>query len=78
MRQKTLKAVLTFERTHDAIAMEAYCKDKGLPGRMIPIPTAISAGCGLSWMVIPEEQEQVKTAVEAAGLDCGKWYELML
>ena len=49
MRQKELKLVITFHTTADAMAMEKACKEYGVPGRIIPVPRAISAGCGLSW-----------------------------
>ena len=49
MRRKTPKIVLTFASTNDAMALEAASREQGLPGRMIPIPSEISAGCGLAW-----------------------------
>ena len=49
MRKKELKLVVTFHTTADAMAMEKACKERSVPGRIIPVPRAISAGCGLSW-----------------------------
>ena len=49
MRKKTPKAVVTFASTSDAMAVEAAARETGLPGRMIPIPSEVSAGCGLAW-----------------------------
>lgn len=31
--------------------MEKLCKKFGAPGGIIPLPSAISAGCGLAWAV---------------------------
>ena len=31
------------------MAMERYALEKKLPGRLIPLPQSISAGCGLAW-----------------------------
>lgn len=78
MRKKTTKAVLIFERTVDAMAMEAFAAKENLPGRLIPLPTAISAGCGLCWMVVPEQQQEVEAKVAEHGLLCGRWYQIML
>ena len=50
MRQKEWKLVITFHTTADAIAFEKACKSNGKPGRMIPVPREISAGCGLAWV----------------------------
>ena len=49
MRARKLRAVLTFATTADAMAMEAAAKEHGLPGRMIPVPSQIDAGCGFAW-----------------------------
>ena len=46
-REKRL--IITFRCTTDAIAMEKACKAAQAPGRLIPVPRAISASCGLSW-----------------------------
>ena len=56
MRKKELKLVVTFHTTADAMAMEKTCKEKNAPGRLIPVPRAISAGCGLAWCAALEER----------------------
>ena len=49
MRKKELKLVITFHTTAEAIAMETVCRKMEIPGRLIPVPRQISAGCGRSW-----------------------------
>ncbi len=49
MRKRELRLVITFNTTADAMAMEAACKSENMPGRLIPVPSVISAGCGLAW-----------------------------
>lgn len=49
MATKKLYAIVTFNTTTDAMHTEKVCKSNGLSGRLIPVPRAISAGCGLSW-----------------------------
>ena len=44
-----MKLVVTFHTTADAMAMEKACKEHGVPGRIIPVPRAISAGCGTTY-----------------------------
>ena len=58
MRKKEMKLVITFHTTADAMALEKYCRDNGLPGRLIPVPRTISAGCGMAWCT-DEEMEDV-------------------
>ena len=78
MREKTLKLIVTFHTTAGAMAMEKWCKEEGVPGRLIPVPRAISAGCGMCWMAQPEDRTQVEQVVAAHGLDVDGTYELML
>ena len=40
--------VMAFESTHAAMASEAAFQVASLPSQMIPMPRAISAGCGMS------------------------------
>lgn len=68
MRKKTLKAVLTFASTSDAMAVEAAAREQGFPGRMIPIPSEVSAGCGLAWCASMEQREELLHALESGGL----------
>ena len=68
MRQKKKALVVTFSATSDAMAMERYCLAHELPGRLIPIPREIHAGCGLAWKTLPEEKEHFMSALEDAGI----------
>ncbi|MBQ2691405.1 MAG: DUF3343 domain-containing protein [Clostridia bacterium] len=49
MKTKEPTLIITFANTPDAIAMEMFCKQNDLPGRLSPIPGALKAGCGLAW-----------------------------
>ena len=68
MRKKELKLVITFHTTADAMAMEKLCRQKSIPGRLIPVPSILSAGCGLSWCADPSQKEAVQKAIELAGI----------
>ena len=48
MRQKKNYMILTFKTTTAAMAMEKKCSEEGIPGRLIPLPGEISAGCAVS------------------------------
>ena len=56
MLKKELRLIITFRDTVMAIRMEKAMKEAGLQGRIIPLPGAISAGCGLCFMA-PVETE---------------------
>lgn len=68
MRVKKPALVITFDSTTQAMAAEQFCTEHGLPGRVIPVPRQISAGCGLSWKADPAAKESLLAAMEAAGL----------
>lgn len=60
MIRKTLKLVITFYTTTDAMAMESCCRRAGANGRLIPVPRSISAGCGLAWCAAPESEDALR------------------
>ena len=49
MRKKELCFVVALHTTTEALALEAASHQAGVVGRLIPIPTQITAGCGLAW-----------------------------
>ena len=49
MRRKRQYIVLSFASTARAMGWEKECAARGIPGRLIPLPSEITAGCGLGW-----------------------------
>lgn len=78
MRKKELRLVVTFHTTADAMAMEKACKEHGVPGRIIPVPRAISAGCGLSWCAELEDREQIVEMMRATGIEEEDMHECLV
>ena len=68
MLKKKPTLILTFDTTTQAMAVEKFCAQQNLPGRLIPVPREITAGCGLSWKAMPEEKDLLLTALTEAGL----------
>ena len=69
MRVRAEKCVVAFHTTAGAMAMEAACKAAELPGRLIPVPRSITAGCGLCWAAPPESREALEEQVMKKHLD---------
>ena len=78
MREKTLRTVVAFHTTTDALAVESHCGTHGVPGRLIPLPTIISAGCGMCWSAPDEARAAVVEAVSRAGVTPAGIYQMML
>lgn len=78
MRKKELKLVVTFHTTADAMAMEKTCQELHVPGRLIPVPRAISAGCGLAWCAPLEEQARVESVMRENGIEQEALHECMV
>ena len=70
--------LITFHTTAGAMAMEKRCRAAGLAGRLIPVPSAISAGCGMCWSAPSSQRENVDSAVKAARLRCEGVYEMLI
>ena len=78
MRQKTEKCVVTFRTTTGAMEMERACRAAGLPGRLIPVPRAISAGCGMCWAAPKECRSTLEELVIRRKLMIDGIYAILL
>lgn len=68
MRKKEERLVVTFHTTSEAMAMESSCKKDGVPGRLIPVPRQISAGCGLAFSSPAQERKCILDYMENRNL----------
>lgn len=59
-------AVFAFRTTGDALGFESFCKEQGLPERLIPIPRSITAGCGYAWRAPLAEKQRMKMLPRAS------------
>lgn len=76
MLKKTLSLIVTFDATTQAMAAEQLLLAKGLPGRLIPVPREITAGCGLAWKAPPDAEQTILTALDEGGIVRGKTHVL--
>ena len=78
MRQRKTYRILTFHTTTEAMAMEKSAIKHQIPGRLIQIPTEITAGCGLAWRMPTEEYPLYEDKIRELGLSYDKAVELMI
>ena len=60
------------------MAMEKACKEHNVPGRIIPVPRAISAGCGLAWCAELTDKDAVSAMMRQAGIEEEDMHECMV
>jgi hypothetical protein len=78
MREKTERYVATFSTTTAALAMEGACRAAGVPGRLIPVPRSISAGCGMCWSAPREAAAAVEELIVGEHLEVDGLYVILL
>lgn len=66
---KEERVIVTFAGTAHAMHMEQLAKASGIPGRMIPVPRQITAGCGLAWSAPPEAEETIREWIKEKELE---------
>ena len=77
-REKTEKVVFTFHTTTMAMRMEQCAKDAGSPGRLIPVPRQISAGCGMAWSAPAADRIRLETLIQENGIETEGIHDLFL
>ena len=78
MREKKDKLVVAFLTTTQAMAAEKYCQKNQIPGRINPLPSEISAECGIAWCAEPEEEEQIRQAADNGEIQAAGIYRVYL
>lgn len=73
---KTKSLVISFDSTYEAMKMQSVAEKLHLPGRIIPTPQRISAGCGMAWLAPVEAQEGILKAMEEHGVLAGEIAEM--
>ena len=68
MRVKAPALIIAFKNVTEALAVERFCQERSLPGRIIPVPREVTAGCGLAWKAAPGDREALIDALDGAGL----------
>lgn len=77
MRKREPTLVITFATTTRAMKMETCCKEAGAPGRIIPVPGEITAGCGLAWSAKPEDRCELEKLMARCQLEPEGIFEIM-
>lgn len=71
-----MDCIATFETTHMAISFERSCRNAGLAVKIVPVPRAISASCGLACKFPCSELESIKIICEEKNLIVNDFHSL--
>ncbi len=78
LRRKQPRVVITFLTTTAAMQTEALFRKLEQPGRLIPVPREITAGCGLAWSAPPEGKETLVVLLAQEKIAIEEVYELVI
>lgn len=78
MREKTQMLIVTFHTTAAAMAMEKYCTQAEIPGRLMPVPRAITSDCGIAWCAPCESRAAIEELVRQHRLEVAGYFEHLL
>ena len=74
MQEKRL--IITFNTTTDVLRAEGVFKENNILGKIIPIPSEISAGCGLTWESEIELKEVLIKILKENDIEYDNIYEI--
>lgn len=78
MRKKEIRTVVTFSTTTAAMKMEKMAKESEFSGRLIPIPSEISAECGLAWKCVEQSEEEAEIFLQEKELAWDGIYRVLV
>lgn len=73
---KDKKLYITFYTSAEAMATESACKEKNLPGKLVPVPRVLSAGCGIAWECNHLLKDDVLKLLEAEDIEFEDYKEI--
>ena len=71
-----MRILITFHTTFQVLMLEKHAKERGLAGRISPVPRKYSANCGLSWIGPLETREALEKLISENAIEIDKIYEL--
>ena len=78
MRKKEIRTVVTFSTTTAAMKMEKTAKESKFLGRLLPIPSEISAECGLAWKCEEQSEEEAEIFLQEKKLAWDGIYRVLV
>lgn len=78
LRKRSPRVVVTFHTTTAAMKTEQAARAHDVPGRLIPVPREITAGCGLAWSAPIEAEDALRTLLSDIGVTAQDFHHLTI
>lgn len=78
IREKRKQLVITFSDTTAPLKLDILAQQEVVPGRTIPLPSEISAGCGMAWKAELSDRERLLLLMKEKNIRWEAIYELDL
>ena len=69
--------LVSFPTTTDAMRLRMAADEFSLPGKLVPVPGSIKAGCGLGWRTQKEEKERLLDIMRQKGIRTDGLFEIV-
>lgn len=64
-----------FSSTSQAMEMEFHCENQGIVGRLLPLPSALEAGCHFAWKTEPDQEKFLTNWMTSQGIS---WEKILI
>lgn len=61
---KKKSLVITFDTNFDTMNLNDHFNKAAIKGRLIPVPRALSASCGMAWEGNPDDEQIIRRQIE--------------
>lgn len=78
IREKRKQLVISFSDTTAPLRLDVLAQKEPVPGRTIPLPSEISAGCGMAWKAELSDREGLILLMKEKNIRWEAIYELDL
>jgi hypothetical protein len=69
MSSDKVSLIFTFYSSHYALKLESACRKEKIPGKLIPVPRALSSSCGTAFQGEVADREAIEEIARVHGVE---------
>jgi hypothetical protein len=70
------ECLATFDTATEALRFERACREGKIPGRIVPVPRALSESCGFACRFPCDDQERVRALIGERNIDVAGFHRV--